>query len=101
MKYIKKFNENIDNQNDATKSDYDPSKGRGQSYKENLGRGDNEFVYKVLPELENLIGNEMDVILKKISDAVRSKKLPDANNDFGRDYGLALGSIFYTKFNKK
>jgi hypothetical protein len=95
MKHIKKFNEN------SEQSDYNPSKGRGSSYKENLSRGSNEFVYKILPELEKLIGNEMSVLLKKIEDQVKAGKLPDAENDFGRDYGLAIGSMFYTLHNKK
>jgi len=95
MKHIKKFNEN------AEQDDYNPSKGRGDSYKENLSRGNNEFVYKVLPELEKLVGNEMKALVKKIEDQVRAGKLSDSENDFGRDYGLAIGSMFYNIHNKK
>jgi hypothetical protein len=95
MKHIKRFNENTE------QSDYDPSKGRGDSYKENLSRGNNEFVYKVLPELEKLVGNEINNLVKKIENQVRSGKLPDSENDFGRDYGLAIGSMFYNSHNKK
>ncbi len=46
MKHIKKFNESVE---DSQVSDYNPSKGRGHSYKENLGRANNEEVYKILP----------------------------------------------------
>jgi len=79
---------NTDNQD---KTDYDPSRGRGQSYKENLSRGNNEFVYKVLPELEKLVGNEMNTIVQKIMTQIKAGKLSDTENDFGRDYGLAIG----------
>lgn len=98
MQHIKRFNENNEQ---SAKSDYDPKIGRGYSYKENLSRGSNEFVYQVLPELEKLVGNEMKVILKKITDQIIAKKLADTENDFGRDYGLALGSLFYDLANKK
>ena len=100
MKHIMRFNENTDS-SPKENTDYDPSKGRGYSYKENLSRGSNEFVYKVLPELEKLVGNEMNSIVKKIQDQVRAGKLSDADNDFGRDYGLAIGSMFYNLHKKK
>lgn len=48
MKHIRRFNENHEKV-EVAKTDYDPSRGRGQSYKENLSRGSNEFGYKVLP----------------------------------------------------
>ncbi len=94
MKHIKRFNES------AEQGDYDPSKGRGDSYKENLSRGSNEFVYKILPELEKLVGNEMKALVKKVEDQVRAGKLSDSENDFGRDYGLAIGSMFYNLHKK-
>lgn len=100
MKHIMRFNENTDSSSKEN-TDYNPSKGRGDSYKENLSRGSNEFVYKVLPELEKLVGNEMNSIVKKIEVLVRTGKLSDTDNDFGRDYGLAIGSMFYKLHNKK
>ncbi len=100
MKRIRRFNENTDQQQ-PTKSDYDPTRGRGHSYKENLSRGNNEFVYKVLPELEKLVSNEMSAILKKVGDNIRSGKLPDSEHDFSRDYALALGSLFYDLASKR
>jgi hypothetical protein len=100
MKHIKRFNENTEAEQ-VSNNEYNPSKGRGDSYKENLSRGSNEFVYEVLPELEKLVGTEMSAIVKKISDQIRAGKLADSKNDFGRDYGLALGSMFYNLANKK
>jgi len=43
----------------------------------------------------------MSAILKKVGDGIKSGKMPDTENDFGRDYGLALGSLFYDLANKR
>ena len=93
MKHIKSFNEN---ENAA------PVPAAAKSdYKGNLSRGDNDFVYEVLPKLEGLVGVEMKAIVDKIHNLVKSGKLPDSDNEFGRDYGLAIGSMFYNLHNKK
>jgi hypothetical protein len=93
MKYIKKFNESAQ---DSQSSDYDPSKGRGHSYKENLGRADNEEVYKILPELENTIGADVQALVSKIEQQVKSGKLKDSDS---RNFALAIGHIAYEKMN--
>lgn len=95
MKHIKSFNEN---ENAAPA----PAPAAAKiDYKGNLSRGENDFVGKVLPELEKSVGAEMKAIVEKIHNLVKSGKLPDSNNDFGRDYGLAIGSMFYNLHNKK
>ena len=93
MKYIKKFNESTQ---DSQSSDYDPSKGRGHSYKENLGRADNEEVYKIVPELENTSGADVQALVSKIEQQVKSGKLKDSDS---RNFALAIGHIAYEKMN--
>lgn len=60
----------------------------------------NVSIYKVLPELEKLVGKEMNTIVQKIMTQIKAGKLSNTKNDFGRDYGLAIGSMFYDLANK-
>jgi len=95
MKHIKKFNENTqDATAKAETSDYNPDKGRGQSYKENLARANNEEVYKILPQLENIIGNDIQNIITKIEEQVKSGKIKDTDT---RNIAVAIGHIAYEK----
>ena len=93
MKHIKKFNESVE---DSQGSDYDPTKGRGHSYKENLGRASNEEVYKILPELESTIGNDVEVLVSKLKQQIKSGKIKDTDS---RNFALAIGHIAYEKMN--
>jgi hypothetical protein len=93
MKHIKKFNESVE---DSQVSDYNPSKGRGHSYKENLGRANNEEVYKILPELENTVGKDIEVLVSKLKEQVKSGKIKDTDT---RNIAVAIGHIAYEKMN--
>ena len=77
MKHIKRFNESVE---DSQVSDYNPSKGRGHSYKENLGRANNEEVYKILPELENTVGKDIEVLVSKLEEQIKSGKMTPNSN---------------------
>lgn len=93
MKHIKRFNESVE---DSQVSDYNPSKGRGHSYKENLGRANNEEVYKILPELENTVGKDIEVLVSKLEEQIKSGKIKDTDT---RNFALAIGHIAYEKMN--
>jgi hypothetical protein len=95
MKHIKKFNENTQNTTtEVEANDYNPSKGRGDSYKENLGRANNEEVHKILTKLENIIGNDIQNIITKIEDQVKAGKINDTDT---RNIAVAIGHIVYNK----
>jgi hypothetical protein len=93
MKHIKRFNESVE---DSQVSDYNPSKGRGHSYKENLGRANNEEVYKILPELENTVGKDIEVLVSKLEEQIKSGKIKDTDT---RNIAVAIGHIAYEKMN--
>ena len=98
MKHIKSFNETVEPQAKpvAAQSDYDPARGRGHSYKENLGRADNKEVYKILPEIEKLVGADVTALVKKIEDAIRSGKMEDTDT---RNIAVAIGDLVYNTCN--
>ena len=93
MKHIKRFNESVE---DSQVSDYNPSKGRGHSYKENLGRANNEEVYRILPELENTVGKDIEILVSKIEEQIKSGKIKDTDT---RNIAVAIGHIAYEKMN--
>jgi hypothetical protein len=71
---------------------YDPSKGQGSSYKENLGRADNQVVHQILPEVEKLIGNDVKTIINKLEAAIRSQSIEDVDT---RNIAVAIGHLAY------
>ena len=97
MKHIKSFNESVEQpvnnqQSTNQQSDYNPGKGRGYSYTENLGRADNKEVYKILPEVKKLVENDMKAIITKIENATKNNQIADTDT---RNIAAALGSMAY------
>jgi hypothetical protein len=65
----------------------------GNDYTGNLGRANNEEVAKIMPSLQQLVGNDIKAIINKIEAEIKAKKIEDTDT---RNIATAIGSIAYT-----